>query len=161
MQEVQHELRPGLELGGLGDQFGQRSETGFGDGVLAGVDARRFQIEEVNDAEMDAADGRSVVVDEAKEALLPPPPYFDLLEEFAAHPGLVSIESGIGGAGRRGRRSILFANVTPNADRAKRLQPLLRAARTASVVEEIGPTAEHDVGDELLEVRVGLDFGTR
>src|SRR4051812_16189116 len=67
-QGVDADLRPGFELVAEVADAGQGEELGVGEAGLAGGDGGLFQVVEVDDAEVDAADRVGVVVDQADAA---------------------------------------------------------------------------------------------
>ena len=97
--------------------------------LFAGTDARFVQLEEVDDAEVHAADRRAVVVDEPEEVFRPAALDGHFLAHLAAHARGVEVA-------RRPRASSSLM-CPPMPTDAERLKARLGARRTAAVVEQV------------------------
>src|SRR5262245_14256498 len=82
----QNDLRPGLEVVEVCEQFAHRAEACIEDLGLAIADERFVDIADVDDAEVDLTHGRFVVVDEADALLAIRGVDNDFLGELAEHP---------------------------------------------------------------------------
>ena len=89
---VDADLRPGLEPVPVGAEVGDGDEPGLGQGVLAGADGGAVEVVDVDDPQVDPADGGGVVVDQADPAERAGAADLDLLVELAAQGHLVGVE---------------------------------------------------------------------
>src|SRR3954452_22012206 len=67
-ERLDAELRPGFELLGPAPEFAKGEELGVGQARLAGCDRGVFEVVDVDDAQVDPADGGGVVVDQSEAA---------------------------------------------------------------------------------------------
>ena len=105
-----------------------RDELGLGQAVLAGDDVGPLELVEVDDAQVDLADGGGVVVDQPDPADRPGAGDLDLLVELAAEGHLVGVE-------RAAALGVGLGDVPAHAERPQAMQPRL-ALRLAPGVAE-------------------------
>ena len=147
-------LGPGFEAVEEGAvEFGEFGEGEVGEGVFAGVDGLTLDLDEVDDAEVDLADGIGVVVEEGDDAVGVGEVEDEFLVEFAFDGGAVGVGAGAAFAG------VDRVDVAADADGAEGVEAGLAAGFAAGVVEDAGAGADDAVGDELLVGGVFLGGG--
>src|SRR5262249_10071704 len=110
------------------------------------------KFDDVDDAEVDLAHRSAVVVDQADDVFRTAVGDLHFLGQFAAEADAVGV---------RGGDTVLVADVAADANGPVSVQPALRPRGAAGVVKDLAAAAEDDVGNELLERRVGLGRLTR
>ena len=125
-------------------------EAGVGQPVLAGRDLGAVQVVNVDHAQVDPADGRCVVVDQADATQsVPGLPIGDLLVQLAAQGHLVGVQG-------RAAVGVGLVDVPAHADRLLAVQAGLPLGLPPRVAEDEVAGAEDDIRDDLLERRIDL-----
>jgi hypothetical protein len=131
--------------------FFDRSEPGLEQVIFSRMHFARRKLHDVNDAEMDSSYFGRIIVDQADDAIGPPAFDLDFFGQFTMHAGPIPILS----------LGVLDRDMATDPDRLQRVQPLFPLSLPPRVLKQSGPlyvvAFENDVGDELLEGRVGFD----
>ncbi len=141
-QCVHTELGPCFEafVGGACELF-EGVEAEVGEGGFVGGDLIRFEVEAVDDAEVDGADGVAVVVDGGEEFLSVSSLDADFFPDFAfdsCHVGVEVVGEAVHGV-----------DVAADADGHFVVQARFAAGASAGVGEDAALVAEDGVGDDL------------
>ena len=113
----------------------------------------RFEVEDVDDAEMHAAHFVRVVVEQRDGAILVAGAELQFLAHLALHRGVV------GGAIEREETFVVIVHVPADADAALGHEPLLAGLFAAHVMQHAPLVDEQHVGNDLLERGIGLRGG--
>src|SRR5579885_212075 len=113
-----------------------------------------LQLIEVHDAEVHAADGHRVVVDQPDPMDPARATDADFLLELPPQRGLVGID-------RPSPLGILFGDVAPDAERPEPMEAGLALRSPPLVAEDPIARAKDDVRDDLLVARILLDLRPR
>ena len=123
-------------------------EGELGDGSFVGGDVFGVEVEEVDDAEMDAADRVTVIVDEANDALGVIVGDVKFFVDFAFDARHVEVTF------ERGHLFVLGVDVAADADGTPGGEALLAGFAAADVAQEASLVVKNGVGDDLLVARV-------
>ena len=145
---VEADLAPGFEqITALGEFFaGEKFQ--LGDGGFVGGDVFGFQIEDVNDAEVNFADFVGIIVQQGHDPLRMFAADFEFLVHFAFHTGVVGI------AFQRGLFGVFGVNVATDAQAPLGGEALFAALFAADVMQQFPPAMEQRVRDDLLVGRI-------
>jgi len=145
VEVVEADLGPGLHVGATGFELGAVEELEFGDHGLAFFDGIGLEVEDVDDAEVDAADGVGVVVEEGDDVVGEGGADAEFLVDLA-------FDGGVVGVGVHGEEAfIVVVHVAADADGAFGGEALFAGLFAADVVEDASLVGEEDVGDDLFE----------
>jgi len=126
-ERLQTKLRPGLETVQVGQEVCDRLESGVEEIGLSWADGRRFDVEEMHDAQMNLADRRFVVVNQSYALLGVRGIDDDFFVQLAAHAFFVG--NGVV------RYAVFDGDVSPDADAALAVQPAFAHPFATGVLE--------------------------